>query len=170
MVAVRARQRGEFMPAVGGAVKPRIEHVKRLHVLGIGEDMRVIPGALAEAAVLVHPFPFFAAVLGAIESSVLGLDQRIDAASIRPRNRNADAAEQPLWQTVPLKAFPGASAVGGLIEAAARAAAGQTPWRAAGFPECGEQDVRVRRVKADVDRAGLVVLVENSLPGFSAVG
>src|SRR3989442_6288958 len=101
------------MPAVGGAVKPRIEHVKCLHVLGIGEDMRVIPGALAEAAVLVHPFPFFAAVLPAIESPVLPLDQRIDAASLRPPNPNPDAAQKPLLQTVPLQAFPGASAVGG---------------------------------------------------------
>src|SRR6185503_2917199 len=55
------------------------------------------------------------------------------------------------------------------VEAGARARAGHAPRGAARLPEPGEQDVRVRRVDADVRRAGVRVLLENLLPGPATV-
>src|SRR5207247_5339281 len=55
------------------------------------------------------------------------------------------------------------------VQAAARAAAGHLPWTPARLPQPGEQDVRVRRVEADVRGARVGVLLEDLLPGPAAV-
>ena len=65
-------------------------------ILRIGDDVRVVPGALAEGG--GRPFTScqdVAAVVGAIEAALLGLDERLDAIGIR-RNRHADAAVRAL--------------------------------------------------------------------------
>src|SRR5581483_980100 len=48
-------------------------------------------------------------------------------------------------------------------------AAGQAPGSAAGLPQRGEEGVGVVGVEGDVDRACLVVLVEDLLPALAAV-
>ena len=69
---------------------------------GIGENVRVIPGALAKTMIVGHEMPRIAAVVGAIDSALLGFDHRPHAIGIRARNRDADAPENSFGQTVRL--------------------------------------------------------------------
>ena len=47
----------EGLSIVGGAVHAGVQHVDRVLVLGISEDPRVVPCALAEAAIAVRARP-----------------------------------------------------------------------------------------------------------------
>src|SRR5207302_918051 len=73
-------------------------------------------------------------------------------------------------QAVALELLPGVAAVGRAVQAAAGPAAGQLPGAAAGLPQGGEQHARVGRVEANLDGAGVGVLLEDLLPGLAAVG
>jgi len=66
--------------------------------------------------------------------------------------------------------FPSCAGVGGAVNAAAGTAAGERPGRAPGFPQRGEQDVGILRIERHVDRTGVLVFVENLVPGLAAVG
>src|SRR5512132_2769459 len=66
--------------------------------------------------------------------------------------------------------FPGQAAVGGLVEAAAGAAAFEVPGLAANLVERRVDDAGVIGVEDDVDGARVLVLVENLLPRLAAVG
>ncbi len=75
---------------------------ERLRALGVGEEVRVIPGALPKAVVVVHVRPLLAAILGAVEAALLGFDQRRDAVGVGPGHRCTDATQMALRQSVPL--------------------------------------------------------------------
>ncbi len=67
--------------------------------------------------------PGGARVVGHEEAAVLGLDLRVDAVRVGARNRDADLAEDAFGQAGVAGDFgPGVAAVGGLEDAAARAA------------------------------------------------
>src|SRR5713226_6752342 len=123
--------------------------------------MREIPGALTEAMIVVDARPVLAAVVGTEQAAIERFDKRVYAVAVAPRDRNADAPEQALGQPVAFDALPRCAAVGRAKQPAARTAARQTPRRASRFPECGEQDVGIRRVEADVNPPGLFVPVEH---------
>ena len=106
-------------------------------------------------AVLAQQPPRLARVVGAEEPALLGLDDREDAIRVRRRHRDADLAHelrQPFSET-----RPGVAAVGGLPDAAARAAAAHLPRQALMIPERRVQDARVRRVHRQVARAARCV-------------
>src|SRR5712692_4670196 len=170
MVAVRHHQQGELLPAVGGAVGSGIEHIDRVGIRRVSDDVRVIPGALAEAVVVVDAAPFFAAIVGAVQTPLLGFDQRVDPVRVRRRNGNADTPQQPLGQPVAFQALPRRAAVAGAVKPAARPAACQAPGTARGFPERREQHVRIGAVEGDVNPAASLVLVEDLFPRLAAVG
>src|SRR5262249_26034520 len=91
---------------------------------------------------------------------------------------NGTAAPDAAGQTVVVIAFrvrgteffPRVAAIVGAVQATARAAAGETPRRSPGLPQTRKENARVRRVKADIDRAGIGVLLEDLLPRLAAIG
>ena len=60
--------------------------------------------------------------------------------------------------------------IAGAIQAAARATAREVPRLPARLPERGIDDLRVVRIEGHVDRAGLLVLIEDPGPGLAAIG
>src|SRR6185437_4474503 len=170
-VAARELLLGERLAAVGRAVGADVLDVDEIFVLGIGEDVGVIEGALAEPALVVDKGPGGAGVVGAEQAAVLVLDEREDAIRIDGRDRDADLAVDARRQTFGVGDFgPGLAAVGRLVQSAARAAARHSPFVAIGLPERGVHDIRIGAVDLDVGGAGLVILVEDLAPGLSAVG
>src|SRR5882724_1562582 len=67
------------------------------------------------------------------------------------------------------QAFPRSTSVIGAVETAARAAAGQSPGLAAGFPERSKKNVGIVRIERDIDAASILVSVENLPPTLAAV-
>src|SRR5271169_5870304 len=96
MVSVRRAQRDETLAAIRGPVEARVEDVNRVHVLGVGEDVGEIPGALGEAMVLVDAAPAFAAVVGAVKAAFGRFDQRVDSLRVCTGNGNSDAPPNAL--------------------------------------------------------------------------
>ena len=88
---------------------------------------------------IVDACPVLAAVVGAVEAALLGLDQGVDAARVGGRDRDADLAPDAFGQAVAFELLPGVAAVARDVEAAAGAAARQLPGPAARLPEAGEQ-------------------------------
>src|SRR5438874_10036570 len=81
-----------------------------------------------------------------------------------------DAPEYARGQAVARQVGPARAAVGRAVQAAPRTAAREVPWQPSCLPERGIDDARVVRIEADIDRAGLLVLVEDLAPGLAAVG
>src|SRR5262249_54044674 len=79
VVAVGRTQGREGLPAVLRAEEADVEDVHRFRVPGVGEDVRVVPRALAQAALVVDALPGRPRVLAAVDAAVLGLDQGPDA-------------------------------------------------------------------------------------------
>src|SRR5438270_13047316 len=80
-----------------------------------------------------------------------------------------DAPEYARGQAVARQVGPARAAVGRAVQAAPRTAAREVPWQPSCLPERGIDDARVVRIEADIDRAGLLVLVEDLAPGLAAV-
>src|SRR5207253_2637180 len=76
VVAVRDRLPQERLAGVARAVGVDVEDPDRLRVLRVGEEVRVVPGALPQLAVLRALGPAGAAVLRAEHAAVGRLDER----------------------------------------------------------------------------------------------
>src|SRR5207244_4416083 len=126
--------------------------------VGVGRvdgQRRVVPGALAQVTAGVDQLPRVAAVVGAEQAALLGLDQGVDDAAVGGGDGDADLApELLLGQAFGGKLLPGVAAVARDEQAAGGVAALHLPGPADGVPQAGEQDVRVGRVEADVGGAG----------------
>src|SRR5207245_3404895 len=116
--------------------------------------MGEIPGALAETVIVVDQRPIGAAVVAAVEAALLGFDERVNDIGIGAGNRNADAAERALGDTVAFDALPGRSVVVRTVETVLGTAAVEHPRRAIAFPHRGEEDMRILRIENNVDSAG----------------
>ncbi len=66
--------------------------------------------------------------------------------------------------------FPGESAVHRFVQAAAGATTVEVPGLAADLPQCGVNYTGISGIEYHINRAGIVVLVEDLLPGFATVG
>ena len=172
MVAVRAAADvGERLAAVGRAERARVQHVDGVFRDRIGDDVRVVEGALPDVAVLVDEHPGAAGVVRDVESALVVLDQRVDPVRVGAGHVDADAPDDAGGQAgVARDLGPGVAAVGGLEEAAAGSAARHLVLDAVRLPHRGVQHVRVAAVDHEVDRAGLVVAEEHLLPRLAAVG
>ncbi len=130
--------------------------------------MGVVPGALAEVAVGVDQPEPLAAVVGAEQAALLGLDQGPDPVGVGRRDGDADAALDPLGQPLG-QLLPAVAAVLGAPQAAVLAAAVEGPRLALHLPDGGVEDARVGGVHGQVDGAGAVADVEHLLPARAAV-
>src|SRR5438094_1069720 len=111
-----------------------------------------------------------ASVIGAVEISILRLDDGVDAIGISSGNGDADPSENSIGKTIPLQAFPCYAVVFRSIQSAARTATGEKPRLPSRLPKRREHDVRIMRIENDVDSARIFVFGQNFLPGFAAVG
>src|SRR5690348_8983973 len=129
----------------------------------------LVPGALAEAVIVGHQLPGVAAIIGAVDAALLGLDDGPHAIRISAGNGYADSSQWPVGQSVAGQLFPGITAVAGAVEGAARAARLQAPGRALRLPKRGKKQVGIAGSKSHVNAAALGVLVEHLLPSLAAV-
>ena len=108
-------------------------------------------------------------IVRAEETALLGLDDCIDAVSIRSGNGDADFAEDSAWKAVALETFPRGAIVFRPIKSAARAAAGEKPWLSPRLPKRREDDVRIMRIENNVDAASVFIFRQNSCPRLPTV-
>ena len=93
MVTVARRQELEGLAAVGGAEQAGVLGVHGVGVLRVREDGGEVPGPLAEPSVIVDALPVLAAIVGAVQAALLGLDHRVDALRVRRRDADVNSAE-----------------------------------------------------------------------------
>ena len=98
-----------------------------------------------------------AGIIGAIESTLFRLDDRINAIGIGPGNGDADLAENTFGKTVPFEMFPCDAVILRAIKSAAWAATGKKPWLPPCLPKRCEDDVRIMRIENNVDPACIFV-------------
>src|SRR5579884_1467543 len=170
VVAVRDGHVLEDLAAVVRAPQADVEHPDGLGVLRIGDDVHVVPGALAQLALLGELVPVLTAVVGAVHRALLALDDGPDAAGPGGRGRHADLAEHALGQPVLARdVLPSIAAVARAPQAAALATALQLVRPALSAPRRGVQDPRVLRVHRQVAHADALVDVEHALPRRPAI-
>ena len=162
---------GEGPAAVNGLVETDIQAVHRVLVVRVGEDVDVVPGALAQVRVAVDAVPGLAAVVGAVEAAgfSLGLDEHPDAVGVRRRDRDRGLADEALRGQAAFDARPVVATIGAAVDAAVLAAGDHRPRLPLGAPGAGVEDARVVRVHLDVHHAGALGEVEHLLPGGAAV-
>ena len=170
MITVPAGEKRECLAAVHGAKRARVQNVNRVGRFRVRVNLAEIPGALAEAAVVVHARPFSATIFGTEEPAFFRFDRCVNAIRIRPGNREADASENSVGQSISLQLLPGHAAIFGAIQSAPRSAAGKIPGLPARLPHGREDDVRIVRVRRQINRARVLVLVENLGPRLAAIG
>ncbi len=89
----------------------------------VDDHPRVVERPLVDQRVGRGHRPVRAAVVGAPQQAVLGLDQRVDALGVARRDRQADAARMPSGKPLPLSRAQRRAAVGRLVEPVVGAAA-----------------------------------------------
>ena len=170
VVAVRIGDVPKRHATVRRAIQPRVHRPDRVGILGVGKDLHVVPGALAELVVTVHVLPGRAAVVRAVHAALLGLDQGPHPRGLRTRHREPDIAEQPGRKPGVVSEFgPVLAAVGGLEDPAARTARNELPRPALRLPQRRVDDAGVPRVEHEVRHAGRVVSEQHVPPGLAAV-
>ena len=123
---------------------------------------RTRAGPVAERAVIVDA--------GASAATRADFEGRVDRRRLRARDVDADAADHRVAGKAVAGQFrPALAAVGGLPQAAARAAAVEAPRRATALIRRRDKYVRIRRVHHDVGEAGFVVDELGVRPGLAAV-
>ena len=83
IISVFRSQNNECASAVDALEDRGVHDVDDVGVLRVGDDIRVIPGARANAAITAHETPSLAGVVGAPESTAVGFDDRVDTIRIR---------------------------------------------------------------------------------------
>jgi hypothetical protein len=78
MVAMRSIDAVEGFAAVDRAIEAGVGDVDLVRILGVGPNVGEIPGALAEAVVVVDQGPVGAAVVAAVKAAFFRFDERID--------------------------------------------------------------------------------------------
>ena len=169
VVAMRRADGAEGATAVVRSHALHVEHPDHVGVERIGEDVRVVPGALAQASLLVRLLPCAAAVVRAIDATLVGLDHRPDAIGIGRRDRHAQTSPETLGQTLAGEPLPRLAAIRGFPQPASRTAALQAPRRSTRLPGGGVEHARVARIHAEIHRARAVVHEEHALPRGPAV-
>ena len=170
VVAVRRRHLDERLAAVDRLPERVVRHPHGVDVGRIGEDVHVVPGTAAQPGLLARALPGGAAVVGAEERAVLGLDHRVDAPAVGGGDGDADPSEHAARQSgVPRDVGPRVAAVGRLPERRVRPAARHAPRGALRLPHRGEQHARVLRVDRQIDRARPLALEQHVLPRGAAV-
>src|SRR5215831_7186838 len=170
MVAMARRQELEGLAAVGGPEQAGVLGVYGISVLRVRENGGEVPGALAEPSVIIDALPVLAAIVGAVQTALLRLDHRVYAFRVRRRDADVNTSEDTRRQSIAGELLPAHTPVGRAVQATARTAAREVPRLATCLPERGVDGARIVWIEADIDRSGVLVLVEHLGPGLAAVG
>ena len=160
-----------------------VDHVDALVVARVDGDLAGVHGAGIPVA---HQLPRVAAVLGAVDAgaafgvgggrvvAVALLDADVDDARVAAVDGDAHAADHVLGEAArdagTGQPLPGVAAVHAAVERAAGAAAVEAPGTALPLICGGVDDVRALGVERHVDDAGVLVDLQDGLPGRAAVG
>src|SRR5580704_3134185 len=134
IIAVRRVHRRECFSAVVRAIGRRVQDIDDIGGFRIGENVRVIPGPLAEAVIVGEQLPGFSAIVRAEDAAFFGLNHGPHAVGIGTGNRDADASLDAFGEAVLLYLLQRGAAVGRAIQTAARPAAIHAPWSPFGLP------------------------------------
>ena len=161
----------EGAAAVGRAQQHGVAGVDDVGVLRLHGDAAEVPAAVPDAGVGAGPRPVAAAVVGAVEAALVGVDQGVDAGGLARRHREADPPRRG-GEAVALDAAPVLAAVGRLVEPRSGAVRRRVdvPRRPPRLPQGGVDHVRVPGLEDDVDRAGVGVRPQDLPPVRPAVG
>src|SRR5277367_1868582 len=124
---MRRAHKTEAVTAIGRAINGGVQHIDRIHIFRIGENVMEIPGALRVAMITREELPRVARVVAAIDTAFFRFDDGVHTIAIGAGNGHADAAQDSGWKAVAFKTLPSGAIVNGLIETAARAAADGGP-------------------------------------------
>ena len=169
VVAVGGGQQLEALAAIDGTEGAGVQGVDRVQGLGIRHQVAEVPGPLAEALIGIDTGPGGAAVLGAVEAALGGLNGGPDPIGIHRRDGEANAPVDARRQAAAAEQLPGAAAVHTLVESGAGAARREAPGRALHLPQGRVEYIAVGGVELHVDGAGVHVLEEHLLPVGAAV-
>ncbi len=134
-VAVGGRDAAERLASVGGSADADIQDPDGVGILGVGDDMGVVPSALAPLAATVREDPRCSGVVAAEDAAIEGFDDRIQSLRICRRDGEPDLADDALRQAcISREVGPGLTAVRGFVKAAAGAAGVERVRRSPGFP------------------------------------
>ena len=159
----------ESLAPIVGAEEAHVEHVHRVFLFGVCVDVGVVPRPLAERPVLVGAGPGFACIIGAKDPAVLGFNDGPDAIGVDGRDGDADLSLDALGQALG-EFLPGIAPIGGLVEAAARPAAVEAVRAAFDLPETGVHLTRVFGIHGEIDRPGVFIDIQNTLPDLAPIG
>ena len=171
VVTVRVDHVLERDATVRRLVEVGVHRPHAIRVLGVGEDLHVVPGSLAELVIRAHVLPRRAAVVRAVHAARVGLDERPHPGRLRGRHGDPDVAPQTRRKPGILGQLgPVLAAVRGLEHPAPRAAGHERPGPAHRLPQPGVEHVGARGVEDQVRRAGRVVPEEDLVPRLPAIG
>src|SRR3982751_4935186 len=123
---------------------------------------------LEEIVILIDETPVAAVVVGAIETRVLRLDERVHPIGIASGDLHGDLAHCLARKAV-RETAPRGAAVLRLIDATAAAPAFHAPGMDDELPHPGDEDIGIMRVERDVGGTGRVIDEEHSLPAHAAI-
>ena len=72
----------ERLAAVGRFVEAGVQRVHRVLRFRVGENVRVVEGALAQLALVVHLRPRRAAVVGSEDAAIFVFDERVETVAV----------------------------------------------------------------------------------------
>ena len=172
VIRVRREHALEGFAAVRRLPEEDVEDEDRVLVAGVRDDVVVVPRALQEVGVFVHARPRLSRVVGAEDPlrSARRVDDRPQTTGVPWRDGDPDPSLETGRETgVVGQLGPRVAAVRALEESGAGARAAEAPGEAPQFQERRVQDVGVRGIEDEIDRAGVLVPVEDLLPGHAAV-
>src|SRR6516165_1665659 len=111
-----------------------------------------------------------AAVIGAEKAAIRRLDHGVDALRVRTGHAHVDAPENAGRQPVTRHVLPADSPIARTVEPTSRTSAREIPGLPPGLPQGCVDDARIMRIETDIDRTGVLILVEHLGPGLAAIG
>src|SRR3954465_2372913 len=161
-------------------IERRAKEVRLVRIVRRNGHARVVRLTAGEIAVEADDFPIHTAVLGAPQLAVVGraamqritvscFDQRVNAIRIRARDGKTDLSQLVGRKAIALKLRPRRTAVVRDVDAASRSTTLTTPGVHLELPRRGEQRLVVGGMHDDVDRAGVAVHEEDTLPRAPAI-
>ena len=157
------------LAAVNGLDQNTIHDPDFILVIRVCGDVHVVPGASPRIWIIADLLECLAAIFGTVDATVtiFSLHRDVDDVLVGWRNGDAHLAFQFRQPFVYLA--PGCSAVRCFINAAARATAFDYPWPTAEIPAGCHQEIRVGRVHGHIGKPGVLVDIENFVPGHASI-
>src|SRR2546423_997661 len=125
VAAGRAFHHREAFPSVARTIQRRVWYIHGVRVFWVDTDFAEIPSASPDSPVFRNTFPNFSRIIGAVESALLRIHNKINAFWIAGSKRDAHAAQFCRRQSVSGELLPMFAAILRTIEAGA----GSFGWR-----------------------------------------